>query len=510
MLGSFTVTDGDGFWSYNLPTLADGAHSITVKYRESGGSDSYESEPLVITVDTTAPVAPGIPDLQNSFDTGYSNTDNITSSNVGTFNVTCETGTTVSLLLGGNPNQTAQCSSGVASITSNGTLSETTYLFSASQVDLAGNTSEESATLTLVRDATAPVISSVASTTSDVSASVTWTTNENASSTVEYGPTTSYGSIVSSASFVTSHALNISGLTPASTYNFRVSATDAAGNRSVSTNRTFVTTVTPDTTSPTVESAVVNGDTVTLVFSEALSSTSTPIGTTFTINGSTSTVSSVSISGTTVTLTLSAPVVSTQVITISYTVPLTGTLQDSSGNTVTAFSNRSVTNQTPAGTVEVTPAEQPRVGAVAVATSGGFNSYNFAPRPVLVIGSKASGQFGPAIYVTGVVNETTGASMNNGYGGLTSTFAFSKNATLGTRNDEIINLQRFLNAQGFRVNVVGGAAGSPGYETNFFGSLTRKALAEFQKIVGITPVGYFGPKTRAFINNFLEKNAPIK
>lgn len=510
ILGSFTVTDGDGFWAYDLPTLADGVHSITVKYRESGGSDSYESNSLVITVDTTAPAAPGTPDLQSVYDTGYSNTDNITMSDTGVFDIACENGATVTLGVNNTSNRSVACVSGVVSATLIGTMSEASYTIDAIQTDLAGNTSDRSASVTVVRDATAPVISSVASTTSDTSASVTWNTNENASSTVEYGLTTGYGSIVSSSSFVTSHALNISGLTSASTYNFRVSATDAAGNRSVSTNRVLNTTVTPDTTSPTLQSAVVNGDTLTLVFSEALSATSTPIGTTFTINGSTSTVSSVSISGTTVTLTLSAPVVSTQVITISYTVPLTGTLQDSSGNTVVAFSNRSVTNQTPSDTVEVVQSEEPRVGAVAVATQGGFNSYSFAPRPILVIGSKASGQFGPAVYVTGVVNETTGAPMNNGYGGLTNTFAFGKNAVLGTRNDEVVNLQRFLNAQGFRVNTVDGSAGSPGYETNFFGSLTRKALAEFQKIVGITPVGYFGPKTRAFINNFLEKNAPTK
>ena len=42
--------------------------------------------------------------------------------------------------------------------------------------------------------------------------------------------------------------------------------------------------------------------------------------------------------------------------------------------------------------------------------------------------------------------------------------------------------------------------GSPGNETTMFGGLTRAALIEFQKANGITPaVGYFGPKTRAYI-----------
>jgi peptidoglycan hydrolase-like protein with peptidoglycan-binding domain len=42
--------------------------------------------------------------------------------------------------------------------------------------------------------------------------------------------------------------------------------------------------------------------------------------------------------------------------------------------------------------------------------------------------------------------------------------------------------------------------GSPGNETNYFGSLTQKALAKYQADNGIIPsAGYFGPKTRAFL-----------
>jgi peptidoglycan hydrolase-like protein with peptidoglycan-binding domain len=44
--------------------------------------------------------------------------------------------------------------------------------------------------------------------------------------------------------------------------------------------------------------------------------------------------------------------------------------------------------------------------------------------------------------------------------------------------------------------------GSPGSETNYFGTLTRNALAHFQAAHGINPpAGYFGPITRAFITN---------
>ena len=38
--------------------------------------------------------------------------------------------------------------------------------------------------------------------------------------------------------------------------------------------------------------------------------------------------------------------------------------------------------------------------------------------------------------------------------------------------------------------------------TKNFGALTKNALVEFQKKAGIVPPsGYFGPKTRAYVNN---------
>ena len=65
---------------------------------------------------------------------------------------------------------------------------------------------------------------------------------------------------------------------------------------------------------------------------------------------------------------------------------------------------------------------------------------------------------------------------------------------------DVKQLQIFLNSQGFTVAKTG--AGSPGQESTYFGPLTQKAVAKFQKANEITPVvGYFGPITRAFINS---------
>jgi chitinase len=48
------------------------------------------------------------------------------------------------------------------------------------------------------------------------------------------------------------HTANLSGLLPATTYHYVIAATDAAGNRTLSTDATFVTLAAPDTTAPVI------------------------------------------------------------------------------------------------------------------------------------------------------------------------------------------------------------------------------------------------------------------
>ncbi len=80
-----------------------------------------------------------------------------------------------------------------------------------------------------------------------------------------------------------------------------------------------------------------------------------------------------------------------------------------------------------------------------------------------------------------------------------STVTFTTDLTVGVTGLEVKALQAYLNAKGFTVAVSG--PGSKGNETMMFGGLTRAALAKFQAAKGIMPsVGYFGPKTRAYIN----------
>jgi peptidoglycan hydrolase-like protein with peptidoglycan-binding domain len=57
-------------------------------------------------------------------------------------------------------------------------------------------------------------------------------------------------------------------------------------------------------------------------------------------------------------------------------------------------------------------------------------------------------------------------------------------------------LQKYLNNSGFIVSTAG--EGSPGQESDYFGSKTKKAVAAWQKANLLSPTnGYFGPQSRA-------------
>ena len=94
------------------------------------------------------------------------------------------------------------------------------------------------------------------------SAAISWQTNVPATSQVEYGTTTSYGSSTAlDSTMLTSHQQNLTSLKPATTFHFRVHSTDANNNTAVSGDLTFSTT--PDTTAPAVSiTAPANGATV--------------------------------------------------------------------------------------------------------------------------------------------------------------------------------------------------------------------------------------------------------
>ena len=81
-------------------------------------------------------------------------------------------------------------------------------------------------------DTAAPAISARAATASaDGSATITWTTDEPSDSRVDYGTSpTALTPTPTDAADVTAHSVRITGLTPGTTYQYRVRSEDPAGN----------------------------------------------------------------------------------------------------------------------------------------------------------------------------------------------------------------------------------------------------------------------------------------
>ncbi len=102
-------------------------------------------------------------------------------------------------------------------------------------------------------DTTSPTITSIASSTTATSATITWSTNESATSTVEYGLTAGYGATTTSSVFKTAHSFTLTGLTPNTLYYYKLTSADSSMNTATSTDLTF-TTGTVDTTVPTITS----------------------------------------------------------------------------------------------------------------------------------------------------------------------------------------------------------------------------------------------------------------
>lgn len=117
----------------------------------------------------------------------------------------------------------------------------------------AMTTSAHVAFTTLTPDITPPVISNLqVSGITATGATITWSTDENSSTGIEYGLTSSYGGTNSGTGGTTSHSITLSGLTSGSTYHYRVTSVDSATNSAISVDQTFDTVVVPDTTAPAV------------------------------------------------------------------------------------------------------------------------------------------------------------------------------------------------------------------------------------------------------------------
>ena len=118
-------------------------------------------------------------------------------------------------------------------------------------------------------DTTAPIVTGVnAINITNTTFTVTWTTNEPATSQVDYGTTTSYllGPTVFNGAFVTTHQQLVSGLSPSTLYHYRVLSKDAANNLVTGSDQQITTIASgTDTTAPVISNIVASSITTTSV-----------------------------------------------------------------------------------------------------------------------------------------------------------------------------------------------------------------------------------------------------
>lgn len=231
-VGTTTVLP-NGTWSVTPDgPLADGTHTITVVETDAAGNQSAASEPIIFTVDTTPPLAPG---------------DLVVSNDGGTITGTAEPGSTVTIREGD-----AILGTPVADSEGNFSLTLTPpklngEILTADATDAAGNTGP--ATSAAAPDITPPqapvivsVIDDVLNTTGPVDQN--GLTNDRAPTLNGTGEPGSTITIFNGSDIIGTVAVPSSGLwsfTPPSpladgTYVLTATATDAAGNPSEQSN----------------------------------------------------------------------------------------------------------------------------------------------------------------------------------------------------------------------------------------------------------------------------------
>ncbi len=216
-----------------------------VKSNDGAGNQGISGDNVFTTDDTTDPVISDIQviDIGDNGATITWTTDEPATSRV-------DYGETAAY--GSNVQDPTLVTSHSMSIT--GLESNTTYHFRVRSVDENSNLAQSADDTFQTTDSGAPVITTIVATgiTAD-SVTITWTTDEPATSLVRYGETASYGSDASVGGMTTSHSVTITGLTDDTTYHYQVESTDASDNTSTSSDRTFDTL---DETAPAAPTGV--------------------------------------------------------------------------------------------------------------------------------------------------------------------------------------------------------------------------------------------------------------
>lgn len=331
----------------------------------------------------------------------------------------------------------------------------------------------------LVVDLIPPSIFNISS--SDVaqsSVAVTFSTNEPSDSQIEYGLTSGYGNKTSINSVFSSvHSRSITGLSPNTTYHFRILSKDSSGNLSISNDGTFTTlNITQSSNNNSNyqslpsnyrnnlvdENKTQISSTTTSIQNSQAQATSTPVFTRNLKIGQ-----------------LGNDVRELQKILneLGYTVSLSG--PGSVGNETNIF-----------GLATESAIKKYQCNVLNICSGAGFGYLDQNTRDALNKVAKEK-----------VKNPVVQKIKN--------TYTFVRTLRIGQKGDDVKELQKFLNNNGFVVAISG--PGSVDNETNYFGPATFRALIKFQEAYKseiLTPfgiskgTGFFGVGTMKKINSF--------
>jgi len=401
-------------------------------------------------------------------------------------------------------------------------------------------------------DTVAPTLSLISASSKIDGATIAWSTDEAASSKVNFGLTSSYGTSTpetNTSPRVTSHSVDLTGLVSCAQYHYQTQSIDGSSNTATSTDNTFTTsgcngsapissTGQQDSVATSSSSTASHSD-VTLTIPAGYSSSTVATfqineldGTTFFNN--VSAPSGLSRAGThaynlkaltdaTTTLTSFDSAIT---ITLSYTDSDVSDLDESSlkihrydGSSWSELSNCSV--DTGANTVSCDTTQ--------------FSEFSiFGEQPTSNNTSSGPGISGGGYLSDSDVQDdeddtetdTTHAEhiaalkaqiddlkeqiarITVGQAQTAPDCALDRDLEIGMTGADVKCLQQYLNINGFELANTG--PGSPGNETSYFGSRTKNALMRYQEAnadVILTPIGltngtgYFGPSTQVHITS---------
>ena len=169
VVGTYTTTITGNDWAVSVSSaqamaLVDGGYTVQANVSDDAGNAATRAIQN-LTVDETAPGAPGAPRLAPTSDSGVSDSDGITNVVTPTITGTAATGDTMTLFDtdGATVLGTAVAAGGAWTITPTAALSEGAHSLTVTDQDVAGNTSLSSAPLPLTIDTVGPNAQSIVS-----------------------------------------------------------------------------------------------------------------------------------------------------------------------------------------------------------------------------------------------------------------------------------------------------------------------------------------------------------